>query len=978
MAKKKKPDTSTPESTPNLPELNSSILYALVYGDRERDKDLYLSAIDTLLSSGRTSAKISELYQNLLSSDTTVSVAANKSLDQLISRTVRQLKNVANIEEANKKIQEVKEQVKASEVEKKVARAKRVKAQTTVAKEPESTPAVAQPTPPKRRKSVSDAPTPSPASKKPKTKKTKSVGEVGTGSIISAIENTTPELPNTVDIGESIAPVVTPTVEPPVVSTVNVGESLVSEVTNAALSKEQTAKNMGLESKGGNIYGPKGRNVGTHRFQNGQFVPIRKYTQSPTPGNTVVPPTPSSEGEAVAPSAALTARDKRKGRGRKPTPKTTPTGGTITPPSPSQSSGGGATPPPTPPPVGGTAAPPPPPPPGGGGAPNIQQASVLGALLKLIKSVLPLGGRLLRKVFKRKPPVQGQPKSPMSARKMLRKNRILRTGLNVLRGKSLINSILKGFNISEKELKKALKDTSDVLNKIAGLFEKFVNDIRKIQLKFGVNAGTALNIKFGSMFESAKSYFDSIASGFKKAPVSSQQIQDVSSAFQQEFGGVLANDAAVGIAERGVRLGLTPEMQAKARRTFITTTLGDREQAVAAEERFMKEFETKGLSGGEALKIAAEYSELIARNGNRFATSFVRAAADAKKIGVSLQNVDKIGDNIIGNFEGFLEAQAELGAMGFGFDSNRLAELAETGDTGMLFNELRSQLASTGKDITKLRRSEQLALSEAFGISMEDIQRLAGKTSGSGEKTRTDLFESMNNVGSRIVNALDVSSVILSGIASMVTGIFYLMKLNSPITGMLMGVLSGLAGILIALTSIISAFQFGKEKNIIGAGGSILGGIVGGAMIGSAIPVIGTAVGAVVGGVLAAGSAAYGYSKADDMMSKSGYGERALVTPKGVVSLNNSDNIIAYADDMMATQAGIETMPKGEIVKESSKQVQQINIDLSKLEAKLDKVTAAIANMGIYMDGNKVGKILVNNSDVNSIGVFRTQAKATL
>jgi hypothetical protein len=116
----------------------------------------------------------------------------------------------------------------------------------------------------------------------------------------------------------------------------------------------------------------------------------------------------------------------------------------------------------------------------------------------------------------------------------------------------------------------------------------------------------------------------------------------------------------------------------------------------------------------------------MARNGSRFQQSMARAAAEAKRIGVDLSKVNQVGDNIIGNFEGFLDSMAELGAMGFGFDTFRLAQVAETGDTSALFDELRSQLAMTGKDLTNLRRSEQLALSSAFGMNIEEFQRMAG------------------------------------------------------------------------------------------------------------------------------------------------------------------------------------------------------------------------------------------------------------
>lgn len=310
-------------------------------------------------------------------------------------------------------------------------------------------------------------------------------------------------------------------------------------------------------------------------------------------------------------------------------------------------------------------------------------------------------------------------------------------------------------NVIEK-LRGTLSKVSDAINSL-------VSPVRQLQQQFGVSAGTAAKIKLGNLKESVDSYITSLKTG--KVGVSAEEIETAQAGFQAEFGGVLTPEAARGIAEEAKTLGVNASELAKARRVFMTQTMGDTGAAKAAQDKFVAEFAKKGLTSKDAMEAIGKNSELLARNGTRFATSFARAAADAKKIGVDLSKIDQVGDNIIGNFEGFLESQAELGAMGFGFDTNRLAELAETGDTGALMDELRSQLASTGKDITKLRRSEQLALSQAFGLSMEDLQRMGapkGKE-GSGEKTLDplELQKNANESLGTVVNRLESSGKLI-------------------------------------------------------------------------------------------------------------------------------------------------------------------------------------------------------------------------
>lgn len=233
--------------------------------------------------------------------------------------------------------------------------------------------------------------------------------------------------------------------------------------------------------------------------------------------------------------------------------------------------------------------------------------------------------------------------------------------------------------------------------------------------------------------------------------VSYQDLMTSMKSVQDEFG-VFNKTVSEDLARTATQRGVSVESLIRARRIFATQTLGDYNKVEGLQNRFVKVFEGKGMTIRTAMESIGKYAELLARNGTRFADSFARAAADAKKIGVDLNKVDQIGDNIIGNFEGFLESQAELGAMGFGFDTSRLAEIAITGDTGALATELRSQLASTGKDLTQLNRAERQSLESAFGMNISKIQRMI--SGGPEETSALDLQEENNSILQNVLNAM--------------------------------------------------------------------------------------------------------------------------------------------------------------------------------------------------------------------------------
>jgi hypothetical protein len=367
------------------------------------------------------------------------------------------------------------------------------------------------------------------------------------------------------------------------------------------------------------------------------------------------------------------------------------------------------------------------------------------------------------------------------------------------------------------------------LAEISRPLQDFVDSIRKIQQTFGITASQVLSIGFGDLKNVVGTTISALLSfGKSGPPVSMEQIMGAREAFQEEFGGLLTSDAATELAQQAVNMGVTAKQLAQARRVFMTTTMGDVGEAKLQTDKFIGEFAKKGLTSKDAMLAIAQYSELLARNGTRFATSFTRAAADAKKIGIDLNKISQVGDNIINDFEGFLESQAELGAMGFGFDTSRLAQLAATGDDAALYRELRSQLAVTGKDITRLSRPERLSLESAFGLNIGEMQRMASGA-GSGEKT----IEQINLDGNDLLGS---AVSFLSGISK-----------SALATNALLGVLIALQRFNSLRYTVAGAAM---QNPMLGAAGMGLGGLglMGGSqMLASMMPTPTT--GAIVGGL---------------------------------------------------------------------------------------------------------------------------------
>jgi hypothetical protein len=418
----------------------------------------------------------------------------------------------------------------------------------------------------------------------------------------------------------------------------------------------------------------------------------------------------------------------------------------------------------------------------------------------------------------------------------------------------------KATEKNSEETKKNTDSNKSLISTIGDLgknLQKFTSILNKTQKDFGVSIAGAAKLQAAAMADSAKSFVNSLKSinvtqilqgvknlagialsgtvaagksflsgggieGLGKAgmdtvdkfiaeltkplagPAAKQtalpeEILEATRFYQEEFG-VINREFGRSIAQEAKDRGLSAQQLVQARRVFATTAMGDLNKVASIQARFFDEFAAKGLTPKIALEAISKYSELIARNGTRFADSFARAAADAKKIGVDLGKVDQIGDNIIDNFENFLEGSAEMGAMGFNFDTTRLSELAETGSTADLFNELRSQLALSGKDITKLRRSERLALEDFLGVSISDMMKMTGMTPD-GATGETDPASETNNLLGQLLVLLAVSGPVIGMLMTGLSGVSKALSMGSDL-------ISSIVGLGVALGSILTRGLF--------------------------------------------------------------------------------------------------------------------------------------------------------------------------
>lgn len=144
----------------------------------------------------------------------------------------------------------------------------------------------------------------------------------------------------------------------------------------------------------------------------------------------------------------------------------------------------------------------------------------------------------------------------------------------------------------------------------------------------------------------------------------------------------------------------------------------------------------RNLSGTDApgaiLRKMAENGDLFANAANRSAEAMTNLIQNTEKLGVSISSISGFADRMTGDFETFLDAQAQLQVVMPGVDLTSAVMAAQYGSEDDVLIEL--QKAMAGRDIGQLPRSIRQMISNSFGISQDQLVNL-GRPMAAADKT---------------------------------------------------------------------------------------------------------------------------------------------------------------------------------------------------------------------------------------------------
>jgi len=371
-----------------------------------------------------------------------------------------------------------------------------------------------------------------------------------------------------------------------------------------------------------------------------------------------------------------------------------------------------------------------------------------------------------------------------------------------------------------------------------------------------------------------------------------------------------------------------------------------------------------------------------------------RAAAQAKALGMSLEQVNSIADKML-DIESSISSELEaelLTGKNLNLEQARLYAL--NNDMEGLSKEIAKNFGSAA-EFSKMNRIQQEAAAKAVGMSREELagslveQQSLGKVSKEAfearvkevglEKAQKELrdgqFDKMmqqQSLQEKLTASLEKLKEVFVSIIQPLMPLLDILGGALNLVGKLVKFTGDWGKYILMAVGAIKLFKAAQKSSLLMSIGEAAMTVIKSA---SQIPIVGWGIGIAA----AAGVAALGYKfmKGDDIMSQPGYGKRTLHGPEGAIQLNDKDTVIAgtnlfdkKGDDTISepgkpTEFGIEDTIRANKNEIKSNPIVTPNssIDIAPLLNELSAVKGILNQIltkegSVYLDSTKIGTSL--------------------
>jgi hypothetical protein len=253
-------------------------------------------------------------------------------------------------------------------------------------------------------------------------------------------------------------------------------------------------------------------------------------------------------------------------------------------------------------------------------------------------------------------------------------------------------------------------------------FQKAVADTRK---ELGVSAIEAAKLQ---------TRFFALGVAGKAFGLEAEDMKESFDAIRSTFGGIneATNRFVLSLAKAKLFTGASAEDLARVISLQESISNASRETLLAQAKVTGELIRQAGVAPGAIFKDIAGNAEFFAQYAKDGGDNIVRAAVEARKLGLSMSQVASISDSLL-DFETSIEKQLEASMLlGRQINLDRARQLALTGDQEGMLQEVLKQVGGEA-EFNRMNVIQRKALAESVGVNVEELSRLVrNQATGAG------------------------------------------------------------------------------------------------------------------------------------------------------------------------------------------------------------------------------------------------------
>ena len=235
-------------------------------------------------------------------------------------------------------------------------------------------------------------------------------------------------------------------------------------------------------------------------------------------------------------------------------------------------------------------------------------------------------------------------------------------------------------------------------------------------------------------------------------------------AIRQTFGGIdqASSKFVFNLARAQLVTGATTSQIADLLAIQESVTSASRETLLAQLSTVSAAIRLEGVAPDAVFRQLAENAEAVALSINDGGDNLIRAAIQARKLGVEFRTVTGIADKLL-DFESSIESQLQASVLlGREINLDRARQLALNNDLAGALEEVVTQVGGEA-EFNELNRIQRQALADSVGVSVQELSRLVRDNANAGatgvaqaamtqEEVSKSILEATNKLGQSSAN----------------------------------------------------------------------------------------------------------------------------------------------------------------------------------------------------------------------------------